>query len=164
MDSDDNMSESLSELIKPECNHNKAVTTDKRRVLRDIKQKCIKYVKSNTKKYLKLKFINDMLDLSLAFLQSAGISCTVLGMTYPVLLPISAVVSGVAFIGSRLQDKYNFKTKLAQHQLTIRQFNHISREIVAVLSKNNLSEDEYYNYIIEIQDKISLIEDSSIIV
>lgn len=137
---------------------------DKIKVLRQIRSDCNDKIKKYKKKFKTLKRIDDFIDMMTATFTGISISLTISGMAIPPLLIASATTSGVAFIIDRVQDKYNFKSKYTQHNLTINQYNNLSREILAVLTKNNLSQNEYHNYIVEITDKISLIEDTAIII
>lgn len=133
-------------------------------ILRKIMYDCKEKVEIYKKKYRKLKKIDDIIDVSTSFLTGSSITCTVMGMTAPPLLIASASLSGLAFIMSGVQDKYNLKRRYEQLKMSIQQYSNLIREIIAVLSKNNLTSDEYHNYITEIYDKISLIEDSSLII
>lgn len=138
--------------------------TNKKKILRKIIDDCRRKVKLHKKKFKKLKKTDDVLDGMNAFLTGSSISCTVIGMQLPPLLIVSASLSGTAFIISRVQDKYNLKRRYEQHKITIQQYQGLVREILSVMTKNNLSREEYENYVEEIYDKISLIEDTSIIV
>jgi len=137
---------------------------DKVKILRKLRKDCIDKIKIYKKKFKKLKRIDDAIDMMTATFTGVSISLTITGMTFPPLLIASATTSGFAFIIDRVQDKYNFKSKYTQHNLTINQYNNLAREILTVLTKNNLTPDEYHNYIVEITDKISLIEDTAIII
>jgi hypothetical protein len=133
-------------------------------ILRKIMYDCKEKVEIYKKKYRKLKKIDDVIDVFTSFLTGSSITCTISGMTAPQLLIVSASLSGLAFIMSGVQDKYNLKRRYEQHKMSIQQYSNLIREIIAVLSKNNLTSEEYHNYITEIYDKISLIEDSSLII
>lgn len=137
---------------------------NKTKILRGIRDDCIKQMKAYKKKFKRLKRLDDIIDMTTATLTGISISLTITGMTLPPLLLASAITSGTSFIIDRVQDKYNLKSKYTQHNLTINQYNNLSREILAVLTKNNLTQDEYHNYIVEITDKISLIQDTAIII
>lgn len=154
-------SDSIDELISKSHNTPK---TNKINILRKIIDDCRKKVKLHKKKFKKLKKIDDVLDAMNAFLTGGSISCTVIGMQLPPLLIVSASLSGTAFIISRVQDKYNLKRRYEQHKITIQQYQGLVREILSVMTKNNLSAEEYQSYVEEIYDKISLIEDTSIII
>jgi len=137
---------------------------DKVKILRQLRNDCIEKIAKYKKKFKKIKKIDDFIDMTTATLTGVSISLTITGMTLPPLLIASITTSGLAFIIDRVQDKYNFKSKYTQHNLTINQYNNLAREILAVLTKNNLSPEEYHSYIVEITDKISLIEDTAIII
>ena len=136
----------------------------KKKILRKIMSECNEKIKNHKSKYKKLKKIDELIDGTTALLTGCSITCTITGMTIPPLLIASAALSSTSFIISRVQDKYNLKRRYEQHHISINQYSNISREIITVITKNNLSSDEYQNYIVEIYDKISLIEDTSIII
>lgn len=133
-------------------------------LLRKILNDCKNKVKIHKKKFRKYKKIDDITDMSTAFLTGTSITCTIMGMTMPPLLIISASLSGSAFIISRIQDKANLKRKCEQHKTSVLQYSNLQREILTVLTKNSLSSSDYHHYIQEVYDKISLIEDNSLIV
>lgn len=139
-------------------------TNPKRKILRSLRDDCLIKVKQYRKKYKKLKRIDDAIDGGCALLTGISISFTVSGIGFPPLLIASACTSGFEFVVSRVQDKYNLKARYTQHNLSINQYSNLAREILTVLTKNNLSNEEYQSYICEITDKISLIEDSSMII
>jgi hypothetical protein len=138
-------------------------TVDKIKLLNSIKIECNDKIKDYTKRYKRMKKLDDVIDVSNTILNSSSISCTILGIGIPPLLVVSASLSGISFIMSQVQTKYNIKRKCEQHNTSINQYSNIVREIMTVLSKNNLSSEEYHIYIVEVYDKISLIEDSSLI-
>lgn len=138
--------------------------TQKISLLRKIMNDCKHNVRIHRKKYKKLKKIDDILDGLSAFMTGTSITCTVMGMTLPPLLIVSASLSGSSFIMSRVQDKYNLKRRYETHKMSVLQYSNLQREILTVLTKNNLSSEEYHHYIQECYDKISIIEDNSLIV
>ena len=135
---------------------------DKVGILRNIKKDCLRNVCNYKKKYRRLKRVDESLDAFNALLTGTSISLIVAGMGIPPLLIASASISGGSFIIQRVQDKFNMKQKYMTHNLTFSQYSDLAREITSVLSKNNLSQDEYHRYIVECLDKISLIEDSQL--
>jgi len=135
---------------------------DKINILKEILKDCQNSSKNYKRKYKKTKRIDDMLDLTNALLSGTSISLIAVGFTIPPFLIASASLSSIAFILSRCQDKYNFKSRYTQNHLTLCQYNDLAREIRAVLSKNNLTSDQYQLFIEECYDKMSLIEDSQI--
>lgn len=137
---------------------------DKVKLLKDVKKDLTTKINEYKKKYKKLKKYDDIIDASTSLLSASSISCTIIGMTLPPLLIVSASLSGISFIISRVQDKYNLKRRYEQHHLTINQYSNLVREIITVLTKNNLTSEQYHNYLTEVYDKISLIEDTSIVI
>ena len=140
------------------------IGNNKRKILHDIKKDCYNKVKIYKKKYKKIKKIDDIIDMSCALMTGTSIALTISGFTIPPLLIASAVTSGASFCISRVQDKINFKSKYTKHNMTINQYNNLIREIITILTKNHLTPDEYHKYIIEVYDKISLIDDSALII
>lgn len=124
---------------------------------------CLDLSKSFRKRYQKIKKWDDRIDFFNAISSGTAIILIVVGFANPPCLLASAVVSGVEFIVSRGQDKWNLKAQYTQHHTTHHQYNDLAREIQAVMSKNNMTSEEYQNYIEEINGKMSLIEDSQLI-
>lgn len=131
----------------------------KRTKIHSIKDECKLKIKVFKKKYKKLKRIDNCLDISNSFLNASSIALIISGISLPPLLIISASCSGINFVLGRIQDKVNLKQKIEQLKQSINQYSSIINEIVVVLSKNNLSSNEYSNYMQEIYDKISLLEE-----
>jgi len=130
--------------------------------LKTILKSCQTNSKLYKRKYKKMKKIDDIIDLVTALLSGGSIALIIVGFTNPACLIASAILSGVNFVIVRLQDKYNLKHKYIQHNLSMQQYNDLMREISAVLTKNNLTSDEYQSYIEECYSKISLIEDTQL--
>ena len=137
--------------------------TSKIKILNDIKEECLKSLKDNKKKYKKLKKTDDIIDVSNSILSASSITLIIVGFTFPPCLIASGIVSGISFIMSSAQSKYNYKSRYTQRNLTMNQYGDIVREITAVLSKNNMSSKEYQKYIEECNIRISLIEDTQLI-
>jgi len=70
------------------------------RLLKKIKDDCFKNVSAYKKKYRKLKRIDTLIDISNSLLTGISISCTISGMTFPLLLIASAGLSGLTFVTS----------------------------------------------------------------
>jgi len=140
-------------------------TTTKRKVIHSIKDDTKLKIKVYKRKYKKLKRIDNCLDISNSFLNSSALALVITGATaFPPLLIASASCSGINFVLNRIQDKINIKRKIEELRQSINQFNSVVNEIVIVLNKNNLTSEQYSNYMQELYDKISLIEDYSQIV
>lgn len=132
------------------------------KILKGVLRDCIDQSKNYTKKYKKLKRFDDRLDVLSSILSGSSIILVVVGFTNPPCLVASAIIGGIDFIIKRGQDKYNYKQKYTQHNLTMLQYKDLAREIGAVLSKNHMTSQEYQNYIEECNDKLSLIQDTQL--
>lgn len=135
----------------------------KKKLLQEIKIKCIDKAKGYTIRYKKLKKYDDITDLIVSFLNSANIACLISGLSYPPILIACLVCSGVSFIISRVQQSYNFKHRYTTHNQTINNYNELSREIVNTLYRNHLTNDELDDFIQYVNSKIDIIESTSII-
>lgn len=136
---------------------------DKKKLLKEIKNRCIKKSREYKKRYKRLKKWDDRIDLLVSFLNSANIACLISGLTYPPILIASIVCSGLGLIISRVQQSYNFKHRYTTHNNTINNYNDISREITNTLFRNHLTNEQLEDFIEYINSKLSIIEDSQIL-
>lgn len=139
-------------------------TTNKREILKKLRNDCIVLSNKYKKKYKKYKRVDEAIEGFNSLISASSIACIITGMSIPPLLVASAILSGSSFIITRIQDKINIKSKYTNYNLSINQYSALGREISAVLSKNNLSTKDYQAYIEEINDKINLISDSALII
>jgi len=114
------------------------------------------------KKYRKLKSRDDMLDFGNSVLTGTAIICIVVGFANPIALISAGVLNGIAFVANRAQAQWNLKHRYNTHKTTYDQYSALAREITTVLHKNNLSSEQYQEYLSEVYDKISLIQDSQL--
>lgn len=133
------------------------------KMLKCILKDCLTLSNLYRKRYLYLKKVDDRIDFFNATSSGTAIILIVIGFTNPVCLLASAILSGINFVVSRGQDKLNFKSKYTQHLTTFQQYTDLAREIQVVMTKNNLTSDQYQDYIDELTSKRSLIEDSQLI-
>jgi len=134
------------------------------KILRNLKKHCLIQAKAYTDQHKRMSASDSTVDVLNALLQSSSVSLTVLGITYPGLLLYSAITGGAGFVLGRIQDKLNLKAHYTRYSITTRQYSDLARQIVAVLAKNGMTVDEYTSYIAEVSDRISLIEDSSLLI
>lgn len=136
---------------------------DKINVLKAIKKDCRENSLSYKKRYKKLKKIDDAIDLINSILNASSIA---LIMSIPAIPPLfigSGVCSSIQFIISRSQDKMNLKQKYNRHLTSSNQYENLMREIITVLNKNHLTNEQYEAYIEEVHDKLSLISDTALL-
>lgn len=138
--------------------------SDKKKLLREMAKKCVDKSKLYKKRHKKLKWRDDMIDLSTSILVGGSMSLTIMGITFPILLIPSAVLSGIAFVLSQAQRQYNLKHRYNMDGITCIQLQELSREISIVMRKNHLSNDDYEDFLNDVSNKLSLIEDTAIII
>ena len=136
---------------------------DKRKYLNELKDKCFEESRSYKKRYSKLKWRDDAIDVITSGMNSAVIALTISGFVLPPLLIASASLSGTSFIIQQGQRTYNLKRKYIQHDITIKQYDALAREIISTLHRNHMTSAEYDDFIEQVNDKWALIDDSRII-
>ena len=129
--------------------------------LKKIKNTCKNNFIEYNNKYKKYKRIDDIIDFFASILNASSITLILSTPALPPLFIASAVCSSLQFIITRAQDKMKIKDKYNQFKTTSNQYDALRREILTVLSKNNLSNEEYESYLEEVNDKINLILDSA---
>jgi hypothetical protein len=135
----------------------------KKKLLKEIKNRCIKKSKEYKSRYKKLKRTSDRIDLLVSFLNSANIACLISGLTYPPVLFASIACSSLSLIISRVQQSYNFKHRYTTHNNTVNQYNDIAREITNTLYRNHLTNEQLEDFIEYINSKLSIVEDVQIL-
>jgi len=137
--------------------------SDKKDLLKNIKNHCIKKSGEYKKRYKKLKKMDDRINLIVSFLNSANIACLISGLTYPPVLFGSIACSSLSLIISRVQQSYNFTNRYERHNNSVNSYNDIAREITNTLYRNHLTNEQLEDFIEYINSKLSIIEDNSII-
>ena len=135
----------------------------KKKLLKEIKINCILKSREYTKRHKKLKRIDQAIDLTVSFLNSCNLALLLTGLSFQPVWIGCIVCSSGALILSRLQQTYNLKHKYNSHNNTVLYYNDISREIITVLHKNHLTNEQLEDFIEYINGKINLIEDNEII-
>lgn len=136
---------------------------EKIKILNDIKKECLKKSNLYKKRYKKLKKRDDITDFTTSILNASSISLILASPAIPILFIPASICSSLQFIISQVQSKIDMKNKYNHHLTTSYQYENLCREIVVVLSKNHLSNEQYGDYIEELNDKLSLIQDSQIL-
>jgi hypothetical protein len=136
---------------------------DKRKYLNELKDKCFQESKNYKKRYKRLKLKDDAIDVITSGMNASVIALTISGFVLPPLLIASASLSGFSFVIQQGQRTYNLKRKYIQHDITIKQYDALAREIISVLHRNHMSSVEYDEFIEQVNDKWALIDDSRII-
>ena len=135
---------------------------EKRKVLNDLRKNCLKNNKKYNKLYQKFKKYNNIVSFSASLLNASSITLILSTPAIPVLFIPSAVCSSLQFIISRVYEKLNIQDKTLIYLNTSNQYYALMNEIVIVLNKNHLTNEQYGEYIEVITSKIDLIRDTQI--
>jgi hypothetical protein len=138
--------------------------SDKKNLLRKMAKDCIDKSKLYRKRYKRYKFRDDMIDIFTSSCVACSMSFTIVGITFPILLIPASVLSGFAFIITQVQRQYDLKRRYHMDSVTYTQLVELSREISIVLRKNHLTNEEYEDFLNDVSNKLSLIEDTAIII
>jgi hypothetical protein len=136
----------------------------KKSLLRQMAKDCVDKSILYRKRYKKYKWRDDMIDIFTSSCVACSMSLTIVGITYPVLLIPSAILSGIAFVTTQAQRQYDFKRRYNMDGITYTQLVELSREINIVLRKNHMTNEEYEDFVSDVSNKLSLIEDTAIII
>jgi hypothetical protein len=136
---------------------------DKREYLDKIKKECFSLSNIYKKRYSKLKWRDDVIDIITSSLNAGVIALTISGINFTPLLFISIALSGTSYIITQAQRTYNLKRRYITHDMTYKQYIDIVRKIEAILQKNHMTTNEYDQFIDQIHDRLALIDDSRII-
>lgn len=130
--------------------------------LNKIKKECLRYSTQYKKSHQKLKKRDNVIDGVNAVLNATSITCIINSPAVPPLVIAAAVSSALQFVLSRIQDKMRWKEKMTAFLTTSNQYHNMASEICVVLHKNGLSNEQYGEYLEEVNDKISLIRDTQL--
>ncbi len=136
---------------------------DKREYLNNIKKDCDKLSIIYRKRYKKLKWRDDVIDVFTSSLNAGVIALTISGITLPPLLIASICCSATSYIITQAQRTYNLKRRYITHDMTYKQYIDIVRKIDAILQKNHMTTEEYDHFIDQIHDRLALIDDARLV-
>lgn len=136
---------------------------DKRKLLKDIHKECIKHHMYYKKRYKRLKLKDDMIDVLHTGLNMSAVALTLSGFGLPPLLIASASCAGAGLVLSQAQKTYQSKIRLTNFNVCVTQYEELAREITAVLHRNHMDSAMYQEYIEDVYQKMSLIDDSKLI-
>ena len=116
------------------------------------------------KKMIQLKKIDDITEAVL--IACGGISMSNLLVTVaiinPVTLIIGSVFASINAVGSAVKRVVDVKAKFESTKTTVNQLSDLERETRAVLTRNHLEEKDLQNLLDDMNNRLSLIEDSSL--
>jgi len=137
--------------------------TEKRKELKRLQKICINESKDYKKRYKKLKWKNDAIEVAHTSLNMSAVALTLSGFGVPPLLIASASCAGLGLVLSQAQKSYRSSTRLSNYNVCVTQYDSVAREISAVLHRNHMSSKDYQEYIEDINAKMDLIDDSRLL-
>lgn len=136
---------------------------DKIQYLKQLKEDC----KLNSNKYYiaykRLKWKDDIIDISTSLLNATSIALMISGLSFPPVLLGAITCSGLAYIITQVQKSYNLKHRYTLHDITYKQYLDTIKKIDEVLTKNGLTGEQYEYFIQNMNEKCSLIDDARIL-
>lgn len=137
--------------------------SEKRKELRRLQKICINDSKDYKKRYKRLKWISDVVEVAHTSLNMSAVALTLSGFGIPPLLIASACCAGAGMVLSQGQKSYRSQTRLTNYNVCVTQYDSIAREINSVLLRNHMSSKDYQEYIDDIHAKLDLIDDSRLL-
>lgn len=128
------------------------------RLTKDVKIKKEFYLKNCNK----TSKILDVVDVISNGMNGTAIILTVTGIVAlnPMCLVASAIIGGASFILSVLKRVMNLDKKVASYKISYMQYSELEREMLFVLTKDDITNGELDNAFKMIAQKLSLIDDS----
>lgn len=136
---------------------------EKRKLLREIHNKCMTEHKAYKKRYKKLKWRDDLVDVAHTSLNMSAVALTISGFGVPPLLIASASCAGLGLVLAQAQKTYNSKVRLTNYSVCVAQYDEMCREITATLFRNHMQSEDYQEFIENVHAKLSMIDDSKLI-
>lgn len=136
---------------------------DKKKLLDNILEDVVLKKKRYYSLMLKYKKIDDLTESFIIGCGSVSVSSlvTTLANQSPVLLIVGTVFSSVATLSSAIKRSCNVILKYESYKTSYTQLSDLERETRAVLVKNHLTGEDLSNLLNEVNQRLSLIEDSS---
>ena len=119
--------------------------------------------KTYFKKMAKLKRLDDSLEVVITGCGAVAVSSLIatIATINPVTLIIGAVFSSVSTVGGAMKRVYNTQGKYESCKTTFNQLSDLERESRAVLVRNHLESNDLQNLLDDINNRLSLIEDTA---
>lgn len=118
------------------------------------------------KKYLKYKKIDNTTEAGIIFsssLSSSVLLTSLLSMN-PIFLIIGTSLTTISTIGKAIKSVYKLSDKIESLKTTFQQYSDLERDLRTIIYKNHLTNDDIINIISDFNNRISLINDTAIII
>ena len=137
---------------------------DKYEVLKELIEKIDEKRDKQYKRYKRLRTITSVIDTSSNILNSITVSslATTLAIASPSILILTSVSSTIVLIMTAARTGYSTDLKKEKYNTAYHQYNELSRSLKVRLAQNNLSREDIDEILADINNSMSLIEDSSI--
>lgn len=137
---------------------------DKYEVLKELIQKIDEKRDKQYKRYRNLRSISTIIDTSSNILNSITVSSlfSMLALMNPSILILSSVSSSFLLVINGFRTGYSLDLKKEKFNVAYHQYNELSRSLKVRLAQNNLSREDIDEILADINNSMSLIEDSSI--
>ena len=125
----------------------------------------IKYKKSkHYNKFRKLKKLNGILKSGVNALNAVSVCSLVISMSpmSAITLILALTTTSISTITTAIMSAYELENKMHSHQVSYLQYTDIYRDISRKLFKNHLSSEDYDNMLSEINNSLSIIEDTEL--
>lgn len=118
------------------------------------------------KKYLKYKKIDNTTEATIIFsssLSSSVLLTSLLSMN-PIFLIIGTSLTTISTIGKAIKSVYKLSDKIESLKTTFQQYSDLERDLRTIIYKNHLTNEDIINIISDFNNRISLINDTAIII
>ena len=115
-------------------------------------------------KTIKLRNIDNMLEMVITFLNVSSTTSLVLGLSHinPVILITGTVIGAISGILNAVKNVSGIQRKIEVHKTTYLNLKELSRESKIILSRNHLTSDDKIALLNDISHRLSIIDDSAI--
>ena len=127
----------------------------------------IKLTKEQYKeKFLSFKKINETSEAGIIFCSSLSTSVllTTLFNMNPHFLIVGTVLTTISTIAKAVKSVYKLNDTIESFKTTFQQYSDLERDLRTILYKNHLSNEDIINILDDFNNRISLIQDSAIII
>lgn len=140
------------------------VELDKRTLIHNNLDEIAMKKKIYHKKMMKLKRIDNVSESIIIASGAIAVSnlFVTLAVINPITLTIGATFSSISTVGGAVKRVFDVRAKYESIRTTYHQLNDLERTTRAILAKNHMTEEQYLNLLDDMNNQMSLIEDTAI--
>ena len=115
-------------------------------------------------KSIKLKNIDNILEMIITFLNVSSTTCLVMGLSHlnPILLLAGTITGAISGVMNSVKNVSGIQRKIETHKTTFLNLKELSRESKIILARNHLTADDKIALLNDISHRLSIIDDSAI--